>query len=74
MSPDTLAVQRGVYLDAAGLAASLANRLALRQSLPTASQIRIWDRAIVPISRALDPLLGFTCCKSIVVVWRTPAV
>lgn len=57
------------YLDCVGLAASLANRYLLRQDLPGASQIRAWDRLMVPLSRRLDPLLGFRAGKSVLAVW-----
>lgn len=57
------------YLDCVGLAASLANRCLLRQDLPGPSQIRVWDRLMVPMSRLLDPLLGFHAGKSVLAVW-----
>ncbi|MBI3299790.1 MAG: class I SAM-dependent methyltransferase [Elusimicrobia bacterium] len=57
------------YLDSVGLLASLANRLFLRQSSPTASQIGVWDSVIVPLSRVVDPLTGFRAGKSVLGVW-----
>lgn len=70
------AVPRGLeqlrlrYLDCVGLSASLANRLLLRQAMPTARQISLWDRGMVPISGWLDPLLGYSLGKSVFGVWR----
>jgi hypothetical protein len=58
------------YMDAAGLVASLSNRLLLRAANPTAAQIRFWDQLLVPISRVMDPLLCFRMGKSVIVVWR----
>ena len=58
------------YLDAVGLLASLCNRLLLRQQMPTSRQIQVWDRFLVPLSRWVDPLLGYRLGKSIVGVWR----
>jgi SAM-dependent methyltransferase len=58
------------YLDSAGLLASLGNRLLLHASLPTAAQIRFWDRCLVPVSRALDPLTAYHIGKSVLAVWR----
>lgn len=72
ISPEGLRIERMRYLDCAGLAASLANLLVLRQSMPTAAQLRAWDRWMIPVSRRLDPLLGFTLGKSILGVWRNP--
>jgi len=58
------------YLDCAGMLASIGNRILLKQSAPTEGQIATWDRYLVPISRQLDPLLGFTIGKSVVAVWK----
>ena len=56
-------------LDAVGMAASLANRMLLRASMPTVDQIRFWDRVLVPVSRVIDPVLARTVGKSVVAVW-----
>lgn len=58
------------YLDSAGMILSLGNRLLLRQSQPTHSQIAFWDRFVIPISRRLDPLLGHRAGKSVISVWQ----
>jgi SAM-dependent methyltransferase len=58
------------YLDSVGLLTSLANRLVLRQPLPTRAQILFWDRRLVPLSRLLDPLFGFRFGRSVVAVWE----
>lgn len=60
------------YLDSVGFLASLANRVLLRQPLPTARQIRVWDRLMVPLSRRIDPILGFRFGKTVVGVWTAP--
>lgn len=57
-------------LDSAGLLASLANAALLKQSVPSESQIKIWDKYLVSASRVLDPLLGFKVGKSIAAVWQ----
>ncbi len=57
------------YLDSAGLLASAANRLFLRQSCPTAGELLFWDRYLVPISRCLDPWFGYKIGKSVLAVW-----
>lgn len=61
------------YLDSFGLFTSLANRLFLRQPLPTYAQILFWDRWLVPISRLIDPLMGFRFGRSIVGIWEEAA-
>lgn len=57
------------YLDAVGLLASTANRLLLRQSMPNVGQLKTWDRWMVPLSKALDPILGYRLGKSVLGVW-----
>ena len=69
LTPPALATRRAVYLDAAGLAASVANRILLRQAMPTAGQIRAWDGWMVPASRLVDGLLGYALGKSVCVIW-----
>jgi SAM-dependent methyltransferase len=60
------------YLDCVGMAASLANRLMLRQGTPKAGQIRFWDGVMVPASRILDPLLVHALGKSVLAIWEKP--
>jgi SAM-dependent methyltransferase len=68
-APSELGVERAFYLDAIGALASAANRLVLRQSMPTAEQLKFWDSVLVPASRIVDPLLGYRVGKSVVAVW-----
>ena len=56
-------------LDTAGFFGSLANRVLLRASMPTAAQIALWDEVLVPISLILDRLTGYNLGKSVVAVW-----
>ena len=70
ISPSGMRLEQLFYLDSAGLALSTANRLLLRQSMPTRSQLRIWDRWVIPVSRVLDRCLFNAVGKSIVAVWR----
>lgn len=68
--PAGLEVERLVYLDAAGLLLSLANRLVLRSASPSIRQVRTWDRWFVPVSRVIDPILGHHVGKSLLAIWR----
>lgn len=63
-------VVRLQYVDSMGVALSLANRFLLRQKIPTHGQIQFWNRAVIPVSRVLDPLLGYRVGKSVLGVWR----
>jgi SAM-dependent methyltransferase len=68
--PPGLELVRLDYLDTVGLLASLANKLLLRQAMPTAGQIATWDRLMVPLSKVADPLVGRNLGKSVLGVWR----
>jgi SAM-dependent methyltransferase len=72
-APATLRPVAAYYLDAVGMAASLANRLLLRAFMPTYDQLMFWDRVLVPASRVIDPILAHRLGKSVVVVWTRPA-
>ncbi len=70
--PPELRLEKLMYLDTVGLAASLANRILLKSAMPSYAQIQTWDRLMVPVSRILDPLLGYRCGKSVLGIWRSP--
>ncbi|MBE0644948.1 MAG: methyltransferase domain-containing protein [Bacteroidetes bacterium] len=54
------------FLDSLGMALSLGNRLLLKQSAPTPTQIRFWDSWLLPISRLLDFLFRYSIGKTVV--------
>ena len=70
--PDELEKVKLIYLDSIGAFASLANKVALQQSMPTLKQILLWDKKIVPVSTFFDPLIGYLAGKTIVGIWRKP--
>ena len=72
LTPAGLHLESASYLDSVGLLASGANRLVLRSATPSLAQILAWDRWMVPVSRLIDPLLGFNLGKSVLFVWRKP--
>jgi SAM-dependent methyltransferase len=69
VSPAGLDLVRIRYLDCVGLTASFANLMLLRQSMPTAAQLEVWDKFFVPASKILDPLLRYSLGKSLLAVW-----
>lgn len=73
ITPPGLRIANVKYLDAAGLVASLGNRIVLRSSTPTEQQILFWDRCLIPMSRFFDRLLRYRVGKSILCVWEKPA-
>lgn len=60
------------YLDSVGVLLSLTNRMLLRSPEPSHAQIGVWDRWVVPVSRAVDPLFGYRIGKTVVGVWSRP--
>jgi len=72
VAPPGLAPVVSTYLDSAGTALSLANRLLLRRSLPTPTDIAFWDRHIVPLAARLDPLGGRFFGMSVLGAWHAP--
>lgn len=68
--PPSLQEKKLVYLDSCGMLASLGNRLLLRSAEPQLSQIKVWDRALVPMSRLLDPVFAYRVGKSVLGVYE----
>lgn len=73
IAPPGVREAKCVYLDSAGLLASLGNKLFLRSPTPSEAQIRFWDRFMVPISRITDRLVAYAIGRSILMVWRKEA-
>lgn len=69
ITPPGARVKASFYLDSVGMIASAANKLLLRQSMPGRGQVLTWDRLMVPLSRLIDPLVGRSFGRSVVVVW-----
>lgn len=72
LGPNELSLKEAFYLDSVGVVASLANRVLLKQALPTETQIQFWDKTLVPLSRVLDPCFARKLGKSVVAVWTKP--
>lgn len=70
VTPKYLELERLIYLDCVGVFASLANRLLLKQTLPSLKQIIAWDRMMVPCSKWLDACLLYQIGRSVLGVWQ----
>jgi SAM-dependent methyltransferase len=70
LTPPETQLVRCIYADSVGLFASLANRLLLRQALPSMREIWFWDTFMVPISRCTDTVLGRRVGKTVISIWR----
>jgi SAM-dependent methyltransferase len=68
--PTSLTLEKVYYLDSVGMLASLANRAVLKSGQPSVGQIKVWDRVMIPLSRLLDPCIGYKLGKSVVAVWH----
>ena len=72
LCPPGFSKELSIYLDSLGVLASVANKLLLRQEKPRKSQIRFWDRYLIPVPRVFDPLLSYGVGKSVLAVWVKP--
>lgn len=70
VAPASLQKEKLYYLDSAGYFASLMNKLFLKQSYPTHRQVQLWDKWMVPVSKIIDRLFGYSFGKSILAVWK----
>jgi 2-polyprenyl-3-methyl-5-hydroxy-6-metoxy-1,4-benzoquinol methylase len=69
VTPARCRLRNCFMLDSFGFFASLANRFLLAATMPSARQIALWDKVLVPVSRVLDNVTGHKFGKSIVAVW-----
>ena len=69
LTPSGCTLSTCLMMDCAGLFASLANKVLLSAALPSRQQIAVWDKLLVPISRVLDCVIGYSFGKTIVAVW-----
>ncbi len=69
-APQALKIERIMYIDSVGSLASAVNRFLLKSEMPGRRQVTLWDRVLVPLSKVIDPLLGYSIGKSVLSVWR----
>lgn len=67
--PEKLHAIEMFYLDSLGVFLSLANKLILKNRLPTPGQIKFWDNLVVPCSIILDKVIRYRIGKTIVGVF-----
>jgi SAM-dependent methyltransferase len=68
--PKQLQKKKIFYLDCLGLFASLTNKWFLKKEYPTLQDVKFWDRMIVPFSKIIDPIIGYSTGKSLIGVWQ----
>jgi hypothetical protein len=69
LTPQGCTIEKMTYLDSLGTATSLVNRFILTQSLPTVEQIVFWDRRLIPLTKWLDRLVGYSFGRSLLGIW-----
>ncbi len=69
LTPPGCTIEKMTYLDSLGTATSLVNRFLLTQSLPTVEQILFWDRQLIPLTKWLDRLVGYSFGRSLLGIW-----
>ena len=70
VAPKSTSLVKLEYMDSIGLMASLANKLLLKQKLPTMSQIEFWNTKLIQYSQKIDPIFNWNIGKSIIAVWK----
>ena len=70
LSPWNCKIVKSNYLDSIGCLASLINKLFLRRSNPSISQINFWDKKIIPLSYFFDRLFLNSFGRSLYFVWK----
>ena len=70
LTPHNLVFEKCRYIDSIGFLASLINRIILKQKNISNSQIELWDRIMVPLSRVTDILFHQYFGKSVLAVWK----
>jgi SAM-dependent methyltransferase len=68
--PESLKKLRLCYLDSLGFFLSLANKAMLKQSYPSAKQVILWDKYVIPVSKITDKLFNYSFGKSILGIWQ----
>jgi hypothetical protein len=59
-----------IYIDSVGILLSLANKFILYGDNPSLTQILIWDKLVIPLSKVIDRLLFFSLGKSVIGIWK----
>ncbi len=68
--PTGMTRRKEFYLDSMGFFASLANRYVLKQSTPTESNIKFWDKGLIPLSKITDVLTFNQVGKSLIGIYQ----
>lgn len=70
MQINNLQEEKLFYLESAGTLLLFINKTFTRRSYPSESNIKIWDRFIIPVSKITDALSGYFFGKTIIGIWK----
>jgi phospholipid N-methyltransferase len=65
-----LLLKKVFYLDSLGVFVSLINKLFLKKSNPTFSNVNFWDKIIIPLSKFFDYIFLFKFGKSLIGIYQ----
>jgi SAM-dependent methyltransferase len=69
LSPPHVEFRSGFYLDSIGVCTSVMNRFFLKR-YPSLSDVRFWDRFLIPCSVVIDKVIGYRIGRSVIAVWE----
>ncbi len=70
MKTGMLMEEKIFYLESAGIILLLINKFITRKKYPSAANIKIWDRLVIPVSKITDAISGYLFGKTIIGIWK----
>lgn len=71
--PNGMKQQKLLYLESGGTVLLLMAKLFKQNSHPSLKQVLFWDKTVVPVSKILDKMIGYSYGKTIIGVWEKTA-
>jgi hypothetical protein len=71
--PDGMKQQKLLYLESGGTVLLLLAKLFKKNSHPSLRQVLFWDKTVVPVSKILDKVIGYSYGKTIIGAWEKTA-
>lgn len=68
--PGALVQKKLLYLESGGTVLLLLAKLFKKESHPSLKQVLFWDRTVVPVSKVLDKMIGYSYGKTIIGIWE----
>jgi len=71
--PEGLKQKKLLYLESGGTVLLLLAKMFKKESHPSLKQVLFWDRTVVPFSKVLDRVIGYSYGKTIIGIWEKTA-